>query len=160
MDADGASVTDEDVMKKAMRRKADQNLDTSGMTPSSKSFTRFSDSRIAANLSSIGVSLGNSSRDVSISTSVLKHMEYDRLTVLPKVSTLSENPFLDDEEANATMDGQLLSSLVGVVSEVGLDETELSSLYDLRASGRKSKTSAEKRSLKRPKVSKSKVVSR
>jgi hypothetical protein len=58
------------------------------------------------------------------------------------------------------MDGQLLSSLVGVVSEVVMDETELSSLYDLRASGRKSKTSAEKRSLKRPKLTKSKVVSR
>jgi hypothetical protein len=72
---------------------------------------------------------------------------------------VSENPFLDDEEANATMDGQLLSSLVGVGSEVCLDETYLSSLYELRASGHKSKTSAEKRSLKRPKVSKSKVVS-
>ena len=58
------------------------------------------------------------------------------------------------------MDGQLLSSLVGVVSEVGLDETEPRSLYDLRASGRKSRTSAEKRSSKRPKVSKSKIISR
>jgi hypothetical protein len=160
MDLDGASVTDEDVMMKAMRHKAEQNLDTSGTSPSSKSFTRFSDSRIAANLGSIGVSLGRSSSDILVSTSVLKHMEYDRLTVVPKVFTSSETPFLDDEEANATMDGQLLSSLVGVVSEAVLDETELDSLYDLRASGRKSKTSAEKRSLKRPKVSKTKVVSR
>jgi hypothetical protein len=50
------------------------------------------------------------------------------------------------------MDGQLLSSLVGVVLELVLDEMELSSLYDLRASSHKSKTSAKKRSLKRPKA--------
>jgi hypothetical protein len=115
---------------------------------------------VVSNLSSLGVSLGNSSRDISVSASVLKHMKYDRLMVVSKVSTVSENPFLDDEEANATMDVQLLSSLVEVVSEVVLDEIDLSSLYELRASGRKSKTSAEKRSLKRPKVSKTKVVSR
>jgi hypothetical protein len=111
-------------------------------------------------LSSIGVSLGRSSSDIAVSTSVLKHMEYDRLTVAPKVSAVSDISVIDDEEANATMDGQLLSSLVGVVSEVVLEETELCSLYDLRASGRKSKTSAEKRSRKRPKVTKNNDVSR
>jgi hypothetical protein len=58
------------------------------------------------------------------------------------------------------MNGQLLSSLVGVVSEVVLNETELSSLSDLGASGRKSKISAEKRSRKQPKVPKSQIVSR
>jgi hypothetical protein len=147
-------------MSKAMRRKAEQNLDTIGTSSSSKSFTCFSPSRIAVNLSSLGVSLGKNSRDIMVSTSVLKHMEYDRLTVVPKVSNVLDTSPLDDEEANATMDGQLLSSLVGVVSEVVLDETELSSLYDLRASGRKSKTSAEKRSRKRPKVQKTQVVSR
>jgi hypothetical protein len=107
-------------------------------------------------LSSIGVPLGRSSSDIAVSTSVLKHMEYDRLTVAPKVSAVSDISLIDDEEANATMDGQLLSSLVGVV----LEETELCSLYDLRASGRKSKTSAEKRSRKRPKVTKNNDVSR
>jgi hypothetical protein len=49
LDTGGASATDEDVMKKAMRRKAEKNLDTSGIAPSSKSFTCFSDSRIVAN---------------------------------------------------------------------------------------------------------------
>jgi hypothetical protein len=144
MDADGASATDEDVMAKAMRCKAKKNLDTIGTSSSSKSFTCFSPSRIAVNLSSLGVSLGKNSRDIMVSTSVLKHMEYDRLTVAPKVSNVLDTSLLDDEEANATMDDQLLSSLVGVISEVVLDETELSSLSDLGASGRKSKTSAEK----------------
>jgi hypothetical protein len=160
MDADGASTTDEDVMTKAMRRKAELNLDTAGTSSPSKSFTCFSPSRIAVNLSSLGVSLGKNSRDIMVSTSVLKHMEYDRLTVVPKVSNVLDTSPLDDEEANATMDGQLLSSLVGVVSEVVLDETELSSLYDLRASSRKSKTSTEKRSRKRPRIPKAQVVSR
>jgi hypothetical protein len=160
LDGNGASATDEDVTTKAMRLKAAKNLDSVGTSSRAKSFTSFSSSRIASNLSSVGVSLGRNSSDVVVSTSVLKHMEYDRFTVAPKVSTVSESSLLDDEEAHATMDGQLLSSLVGVVSEVVMDETELSSLYDLRASGRKSKTSAEKRSLKRPKLTKSKVVSR
>jgi hypothetical protein len=85
MDADGASVTDEDVMAKAMRRKAEKNLDTIGTSSSSKSFTFFSPSRIMVNLSSLGVSLGKNSRDIMVSISVLKQMEYDRLTVAPKV---------------------------------------------------------------------------
>jgi hypothetical protein len=44
---------------------------------------------------------------------------------------------LDKEEVNATLDGQLLSSLVGVVSEIDLEETRLGSLYELQAYGRK-----------------------
>jgi hypothetical protein len=79
-------------------------------------------------------------------------MEYDHFTVAPKGSTVSDSSLLDDEEAHATMDGRLLSSLVGVVSEVVLDETELISLYDLRASGRNSKTSNEKRSAQANKI--------
>jgi hypothetical protein len=46
-----------------------------------------------------------------VSTSVLRHMEYDRLNVIPKVSNVSESSLLDDEEANDTVDGQLLCSL-------------------------------------------------
>jgi hypothetical protein len=70
MDPDGASTTYEDVLKKAMRRKAEKNLDSSGKIIHSKSFTRFLDSRIVSNLSSLGVSLGNSSRDISVSASM------------------------------------------------------------------------------------------
>jgi hypothetical protein len=62
---------------KAMRRKAVRNLDTVGTSPSAKSYSNFSCTRIASNLSSIGVSLGRSSSDIAVSTSVLKHMEYD-----------------------------------------------------------------------------------
>jgi hypothetical protein len=36
-----------------------------------------------------------------------------------------------------SLDGQLLSSLVGVVSEIDFDETMPGSFYDLCASGRK-----------------------
>ena len=84
-------------------------------------------------------------------------MEFDRLTVIPKVSTSLSATYLDEEEANATSDGQLLSHLVGEVSEVGLDVD--GPLYELKASCRKSKSSSNKRSRKRTKSSKSHIVS-
>ena len=52
-------------------------------------------------------------------------MEYDRLKVYPCANSRSVTTPLDDEEANATIDGQLLSHLVGEMTEVGLDEDEL-----------------------------------
>ena len=84
-------------------------------------------------------------------------MEFDHLTVIPKASTMSNTTHLDDEDANSTTDGQLLSHLVGEVSEVGLDVD--SPLYELKAYGRKSKSSSNKRFRKRSKVSKSPIVS-
>ena len=66
---------------------------------------------------------------------------------------------MDEEEENVTSDGQLLAHLVGEVSEVGLDEDGLNSLYELKASVRKSKSSYNKRSQKRSKLSKSSMVS-
>jgi hypothetical protein len=65
----------------------------------------------------------------------------------------------DDEETIATLDGQLLSSLVGVVSEVDFNESMLGSLYELKASGRRSKSTSRNKAQKRTYVSKSKVVS-
>jgi hypothetical protein len=53
-------------MQRAMRRKAEKNLDTAGMKQPSKSFTSFSDSRISSNLSSLGVSLGTTSDEISV----------------------------------------------------------------------------------------------
>jgi hypothetical protein len=44
--------------------------------------------------------------------------------------------------------------LVGVVSEIDLDEATLGSLYELQASGRKSKKSSNKKSSQRVEVSK------
>ena len=52
---------------------------------------------------------------------------------------------LDDDEADATADGQLLSHLVGDVSEVSLDESSLRSVYDIHVTGRRSKGSNSKK---------------
>jgi hypothetical protein len=65
-------------------------------------------------------------------------MEFDHLTVNPKSDNIVDITETDDEEAIATLDGQLLSSLVGVVLEVDFNESMLGSLYELKASGRKS----------------------
>jgi hypothetical protein len=147
MDADGAKATDEDTMTKAMRRKAAINLDPCGMNSSSKSFLPFSDNVISSKLASVGVSLGSNKNDISISAKALRHMEFDRLRVNPKVSAKSESSTHDEEELSATLDGQLLTHLVGEVAEVDLDEMMLSSVYDLKASSRKSKAkSASKKS--------------
>jgi hypothetical protein len=76
-------------------------------------------------------------------------MEFDRLMVIPKVSTVLDSTYVDEEEAIATSDGQLLSNLVGEVSEVDLDDDDLYSLYELKAPRRKSKSSSNKKSRKR-----------
>ena len=154
---DGASAIDEDSLKKAMRRKAARNLDNHGTNLSSKSFLSFSSNSIHSKLSSVGVNLGSSKNQVDVSTKVLRHMEFDRLTVIPKVSTGLTATYIDEEEANATSDGQLLSHLIGEVLEGGLDDDGLSSLYELKASGRKSKSTTNK-SRKRAKLSKSPTV--
>ena len=131
---------DEDSLKKAMRRKAERNLDSLGTDMKSKSLLSFSPLSIHSKLSSVGFNLGSSKSQVEVSTNVLRHMEYDRLTVIPKASTVLTTTYVDEEEANATSDGQLLSHLIGEVSEVGLDEDGISSLYELKATDRKSKS--------------------
>jgi hypothetical protein len=139
MEADGAKATDEDTMTKAMHRKAALNLDPAGTITSSKSFLPLSDNAISSKLASVGVSLGSNKFDISVSAKALRHMEFDRLKVNPKVSAKSDSSILDEEELSATLDGQLLAHLVGEVAEVDLDEMMLSSVYDLKASTRKSK---------------------
>jgi hypothetical protein len=121
-------------MQRAMRRKAEINLDTAGTKQPSKSFTSFSDSRISSNLSSLGVSLGNTSDEISVSANVLRQTELDRLTVVPNVSTGLETSVIDDDEEDDILDGQLLSAIIGNISEVDLEHSELSSVYDLKAS--------------------------
>jgi hypothetical protein len=159
LSADGASVTDEDVMTKAMRRKATANLDLSGIKSCSKSFLSFSTPTITAKLGTVGVSLGSSENEVFVSSKALKNMEFDRLKCTPKVSSKADTSLIDDDdEAYASTDGQLLNHLVGEVSEVGLDEAKLGSVYDLKASCRRSKSSAAKKSsrpIKKAKLSKS-----
>jgi hypothetical protein len=147
MEADGSKATDEDTLTKAMRRKANINLDIAGMKSKSKSFLPLSDTVISSKLASVGVSLGSNNNAISVSANALRHMEFDRLKVNPKVSAKSGPSIQDDEELSATIDGQLLSHLVDEVAEVDLDELMLSSVYDLKASARKSKAnSASKKS--------------
>ena len=97
-------------------------------------------------------------RSVHVSTKVLRHMEFDRLTVTPKVSTGLSATYDDEDEAIATSDGQLLSHLIGEVLDGGLDDDGLSSLYKLKASARKSKSTTNKSSRKWAKLSKSPTV--
>jgi hypothetical protein len=134
---DGSVATDEDTMTKAMWRKAAMNLDYSGMTSKPSSFISLSTPILFSKLNAVDIKLGKNVNEVTLSANVLRHMEYDHLTVDPKLRDVVDITKLDEEEANATLDGQLLSSLVGVVSEIDFDETRLGSLYDLQASGRK-----------------------
>ena len=144
---DGRMDTDEDSLAKAMRRKAAQNLDNQGTSSSPKSFLSFSTTSIVAKLNNVGVSLGNNENDISVSTNALRHLEYDRLKVTPRVSSKSFTSHLDEEELHATSDGQLLAHVVGEVSDVGLEEPGLSSLIELTASGRKSKSDRSKKAV-------------
>jgi hypothetical protein len=157
---DGSAATDEDMLKKAMRRKAAKNLDFAGMEPppsssSSSSFISLPITAISSKLNYVGIRLGNCDNEINVSANVLRHMEYDRLTVSPKSQNIVDNTETDDEEAIATLDGQLLSSLVGLVSEVDFNV----SMLDLKASGRKSKSTSMLKSQKRVRVPKSKFVS-
>ena len=81
-----------------------------------------------------------------MSTNALRHMEFDRLKCTPKILSKSDISLIDDDdEVYANTDGQLLSHLVGEVSEVGLDEAVLGTVFDLQASCRKSKSSSYKK---------------
>ena len=81
-------------------------------------------------------------------------MEYDRLKVYPGASSRSVTTPLVDDEANSIIDGQLLPHLVGEVTEVDLDAYDLGSIYDLHASGRKSKSAKYIKNKKMKKVEK------
>jgi hypothetical protein len=163
--ADGAAGTDEDSMTKAMRRKAAANLDAKGMDNCSTSFLSFSTPQVTAKLNSVGVSLGSSLDAISISTNVLKHMEFDRLkfTPLPGTKSSPSPTNVDDVDAYAITDGQLLTQLVGEVLEVGTDDAMLGSCFELQATNRKSRASQIKRNAwpnKKARVTKSTIVSK
>ena len=102
-------------MAKAMRRMAMHNLDNQGITSSPKSLLTFSNTAIVSKLNNAGVSLGKNEKDISFSSNALKHLEYDRLKVTPRVSRKSYASHTDEEELHATSDGQLLSHFVGAV---------------------------------------------
>jgi hypothetical protein len=162
---DGAAATDEDTLAKAMRRKAKANLDFSSTSQRSKSFLAFPTPLIATNLNNVGLSSGNSATTISVSAAALSRMEFDRIKVAP-VSPSKPDISLsdeDDEDVYAVLDGQLLSHLVGEVSEVGLDDDALGSCFELQATARKSRTSSIKRNAwpnKNAKVNKFVIVSK
>ena len=149
---------------RSMRRKVEQNLDGAGIKSSSASFLSFSTPLMSSRLSSVGVLMGSNERDISFSYNALKHMEFDRLKATPSVLSKSTTSIIDEDEMHATTDGHLLSHLVGEVAEVDSDDDSgLSSLFELKATGRKSKsTSSRKNRLppKRAKLSKSTIVSK
>jgi hypothetical protein len=149
---DGSVATDEDTMAKAMRRKAALNLNGNSKCSKSSSFISLPTFVLSSKSNTVGIKLGKNLNEVNLSPNVLRHMEYDRLTVDPKLRDIVDITELDEEEANATLDGQLLSSLVGVVSEIDLDESRLDSLFELQASGRKSRKSSNKKPSKRVNV--------
>ena len=155
---DGSTPMDEDSLAKAMRRKALQNAQ---LTPStsykSRSFLSLTTPQLSSRLFNVGVSLGRNEKEVLVSANALRHMEVDRVRATTNVSSRPITPLTDEDEATHNVDGQLLSHLLGEVAEVGLDETWLGSIYDLQASGRKSKNASAK---KNKKVRKSPRVSR
>jgi hypothetical protein len=79
---DGSTTTDEDMMIKAMRRKATKNLDFSGMDTPSSSFIPLSTPVLSSKLSFVGISLGKNYSEINVSANVLRRMEFDRLTRL------------------------------------------------------------------------------
>jgi hypothetical protein len=105
---DGASVTDDDFMLQAMRRKTELNLDYSGIVSPSKakSFLSFSTPDINSKLGSVGVKIGNNEKEIVVSSNVLRRIEVDRLTVTPKVSNFLHTTYVDDEEETVSTDGQ------------------------------------------------------
>jgi hypothetical protein len=160
--ADGATPTDEDSLRRAMRLQASRNLDFSQGKISNKSYLAFPNERISSNLSSIGLGLGKNDKDILVSVKALKRIEYDRVVVTPKDILHLTDSELDDDEHEMAHDGVLLSHLVGDVSEVGLDECSQASMYDLMASSRKSKSQSRKKHKKpskRARVTKSPTVS-
>ena len=139
-----------------MRRKALQNVQLIPDTSvKSKSFLSFTTPQLSSRLFNVGVSLGRNCKEVLVSANALRHMEVDRVRVTPNVKSRPAVSPLDEDEATDNVDGQLLSHLVGEVSEVGLDESGLGSIYDLQASGRKSKNTSAKKNQKSRKVTKS-----
>ena len=146
---DGSMPTDEDSMTKAMRLRASRNLGYSQGTPPSKSFLPLSNSQVVSNLESLGISLGRCSQENLASVSVLKNVEASRSSVLLFVSPSDDltTSDVDEEEVDDRYDGQLLTHLVGDVSEVGLDDTRLEPYMDFTVSGRKSKSSKKNNKL-------------
>uniref|UniRef100_J3KUY4 Reverse transcriptase domain-containing protein n=1 Tax=Oryza brachyantha TaxID=4533 RepID=J3KUY4_ORYBR len=149
--SDSIVASDEDSLSKAMQLAAKRNLDgpmmsktvetlkspqsstsllgTFSQLPKS-SLEYLSNDSCISNLDKLGVSSGKDYLAISIDK--IKHMEVDRWRAAPRNkgqknnSTMVTDPFDDSEDEDSKTDGVLLAHLVKEVSEVDLDEAELS----------------------------------
>jgi hypothetical protein len=72
-----------------------------------------------------------------------------------------ETSTIEEEEDDVISDGRILSTIVGGISEVHLEQSGLGSFYDLKSSRRTFKPSAVKKKKCRSKITaKCKIVSR
>ena len=133
-----------------MRLQVIRNLDAPTGTSNQSSCLSFDNARITSNLHNIGFKLGTNANELVVSANVLKHVEIDKLKVSPKTIPKIVFDHSDDEDADAIHDGQLLTHLVGEISEVGLDEAMLGSLDDLTPISQKSKSHSSKKNKKIP----------
>jgi len=84
---DGIPAADEHVLERAKRRTARWNLDSPAGTSSPgniSSTLKFPVDICVANLKSIGISMGSSSKEINVSLNALKRIEVDKVTVQPK----------------------------------------------------------------------------
>ena len=128
-----------------MRLQAVRNLDAPAGTSNKSSFLSFDNAHITSNLHNIGFKLGTNANELVVSANVLKHVEIDKLKVSPKIVPKTVFSHLDDEDADAIHDGQLLAHLVGEISEVGLDKSMLGSLDDLTPISQKYKSHSSRK---------------
>ena len=100
-----------------------------------------------ANLNSIGIYLGSSSKAINVSYNALKRIEVDRVTVQSRIGRVSSdvNPFDLSDEDDPENDSGLLSHLVKDITDVDLDNLDLGTrICDLKVTDRKSKSSSKK----------------
>jgi hypothetical protein len=147
------STADVHILQKTEKVAAKKNLGSIGM-----SFTSFSDSKIAENLSKIGINLGSSEDLVRSSTIAIKNLEVDRMVLHAnrKKNKNKENskPLLpeSDDEKDARLDA-ILGHICGKSNEnVRVLENDL--ILDLSPVDRKKRSSFAK-NLKKGKSSKS-----
>jgi hypothetical protein len=119
-----ASTSDQDSLEKATKLKAHKNLDypsDKGNKIQPSSFNTLDDSTLLASTSSLGIVLGASAQEVSLSLSSLRDLESQRLSErdfsLNHVSTI-----LDETSTVCSLDENLdLQSLNLICSEVAED---------------------------------------
>jgi len=100
-----------------------------------------------AKLKSIGIYMGSSSKEINVSFNSLKRIEVDKVTVQPKNKSVDTvvNPFDLSVEEDLENDNKFLSHLIKDLTEVDLDDPDLGTrICDLKAIGRKFKSSAKK----------------